>query len=169
MKPNHIHLVLASMFIALVAAFMPAYARAEAPNAASEQSKWVVPIFLTDISAIPELNTDNWLDLAVLPNSDLPESAYHGFRLPYINAVYTWHKSVIENLTAKCSVVLIDYKEATPADISARPIDSIVAIAIGGPQVRIVTTAVLASGSNPALISADLMEFVAMAKAVGYM
>lgn len=168
MKLSRICLVAASMFIALVASVMPVNAHAEAPRAASEPSEWIVPVFLPDIAAIPELNTDNWLDLAELSKSDRPDSAYQGFRLPNINAVYTCNKSVIESLTAKCSIILIDYKEATPADLLALPIDRIIAIGICGPQARVVTTSALTSGMNPALISADLMEFVALAKAAGY-
>lgn len=168
MKLNRISLVVASMFIAIVAVLMPVNAHAEAPRSASGPSEWVVPIFLPDITAIPELYTDSWIDLADLPASGRPESDYRGFRLPHINAVYTWHKSIIESLTAKCTVILIDYKEATSADLSALPVDRIAAIAVCGPQARIVTTSALTSGSNPALISADLMEFVALAKAAGY-
>ncbi len=168
MKLNRISHIAASMFIAVVAALMPVDMRAETPHAASGSSEWVVPVFLPDISAIPELYTDNWLDLADLPASDRPESDYQGFLLPHINAVYTRHKSVIESLTAECSVILIDYKESTPADLSALPVDSIVAIGICGPQARVVTTSALTPGSNPALVSADLMEFVALAKAAGY-
>lgn len=168
MKINRICLVIASMFIALVAA-LPVNALAEAPhNTTSGPSEWIVAVILPDITTIPELNTDNWLDLADLPTSDRPESDYQGFRLPHINTVYTWHKSIIESLTAKCSIILIDYKEATPAELSALPINRIVAIGICGPQARVVTTSALTSGSNPALISADLMEFVAIAKATGY-
>ncbi len=167
MKPTSISLVATSMFIAIVAVLMPVTASAESSHAAPSPSEWVVPIFLPDIAAIPELNTDHWLDLADLPTSGRPESAYHGFRLPHINAVYTWHKYVIESLTAKCSVILIDYEEATTADLSVLPIDRIVALGICGPQVRIITTSALTPDSNPALISADLMEFVAMAKTAG--
>ena len=159
--------MVASMLIAIVATLIPVNARAEAPQPSSEQSKWVVPIFLPEIATIPEINTDKWIDLAVLPNSDRPESDYKGFRLPHINAVYTWNKSVIESLTAKCSEILIDYKEATAAELSALSINNIVAIGIYGPQARVVTTSALTPGSNPALISADLMEFVAMAKVAG--
>ena len=165
MKPNRIFLVAACVFIALAATLASVDARAEAPHSSSEQSEWVVPVFLPEIAAIPEINTDRWIDLADLPTSDRPDSDYNGFRLPHINAIYTWHKSVIESLTAKCSVILIDYKEASAAELSALPIDKIVAIGICGPQARVVTTSALTSGSNPALISADLMEFVSMAKA----
>lgn len=168
MKLKRISFVAATVFVAIVAALIPVNTRAEAPRDASEPAEWVVPVFLPDIAAIPELNTDNWIDLADLPASERPESSYQGFRLPNINAVYTWHKAIIESLTAKCSIILIDYKDATPADILALPIDHIVAIGICGPQARIITTLALASGSNPALISADLMEFVALAKAAGY-
>lgn len=168
MKRNCTYLAIASIFIAIVAALIPVNACAEAPRTASGQSKWVVAVFLPDIAAIPELNTDEWLDLADLPTSDRPDNAYQGFRLPHINAVYTWHKSVIESLTAKCSVIFIDYKEATTGDLSALPIDRIVAIGICGPQARVVTTSALTSGSNPALVSADLMEFVSLAKAAGF-
>lgn len=168
MKLNRICLVLASTVIAIVAALMPVTAHAESRHTAAGSSEWIVPIFLPDISAIPELNTDNWLDLADLPTSDRPESAYQGFRLPHINAVYTWHKSIIESLTAKCSVILIDYKEATHADLSALPVDRIAAIGICGSQARVVTTSALTSGGNPALVSVDLLEFVALAKAAGY-
>lgn len=168
MKLKRICIVVALMFIAVVVALMPVNAWAEVPHASAGPSEWVVPIFLPDVAAIPELNTDNWLDLADLPASCRPESAYHGFRLPHINAIYTWHKSIIESLTAKCSVILIDYRESTPADLSALPVDHIVGIGICGPQARIITTSALASGGNPAIISADLMEFVALAKAAGY-
>lgn len=168
MKQNRIYLVLVSMFMVFVAALMPVNVRAEVPHAVLGPSEWVVPIFLPDITAIPELNTDNWIDLADLPTSDRPESDYHGFRLPHINAVYVWDKSIIESLTAKCSIILIDYKEVTSAALSALPVDRIVAIGICGPQARVITTSTLTSGSNPALISADLMEFVALAKAAGY-
>lgn len=167
MKTNRISLVATSMLIAIVAVLMPVTASAETSQAASKSSEWVVPIFLPDIAAIPELNTDHWLNLADLPTSGRPESAYHGFRLPHINAVYTWRKNVIESLTAKCSVILIDYKEATTAELSALPIERIVAIGICGSQVRVITTSAITPDSNPALISADLMEFVAMAKAAG--
>ena len=165
---NRIRLFIASIFIVVVAALMPLDAHSETSTTTSEQSEWVVPIFLPDIAAIPELNTDSWIDLADLPTSDRPENSYHGFRLPHINAVYTWHKPVIEALTANCSVILIDYTEATSADLSALPVEEIVAIGICGPQARIITTSALTAGSNPALISADLMEFVALAKASGY-
>lgn len=149
MKQNRLSLIVSSMFIAIVAVLMPVNARAETPQAASEQPEWVVPVFMPYISAIPEINTDNWLDLADLPTSSLPESAYQGFRLPHINAIYTWRKSVIENLTAKCSVILIDYKEATHADIKALQIERIVAIGICGTQTRVVTTSALVPGNNP--------------------
>ena len=167
MKLNRILRVAACMLISITAALAPVNARAEAPQPSAEKSKWVVPVFLPEIATIPEINTDKWIDLAVLPTSDRPESDYNGFRLPHINAVYTWHKSVIESLTAKCSEILIDYEEATAAELSTLPINNIVAIAIYGPQARVVTTSALTPGSNPALISADLMEFVAMAKAAG--
>lgn len=167
MKLNRIFLIAACMLIVITAALAHVNACAEAPQPSTEQSKWVVPIFLPEIATIPEINTDKWIDLAVLPTSDRPDSDYNGFRLPHINAVYTWNKSVIESLTAKCSEILIDYKEATAAELSALPINNIVAIGIWGPQARVVTTAALTSGSNPALISADLMEFVAMAKSAG--
>lgn len=169
MKRNRICLLVASMLIAIVATLIPFNARAEAPHNTSESSEWVVPIFLPDISAIPELNTDKWIDLADLPTSDQPESAYQGFRLPNINAIYTWHKSVIDSLTAKCSVILIDYKEATSAELTALSVNRIVAIGICGNQVRVITTSVITPGTNPTLISADLMEFVAMAKVAGHM
>ena len=168
MKTNRLCLVVASIFIIIATSIMPLNARAEIPNTASEPSEWVVPIFLPDIADIPELNTDNWIDLAELPTSDRSESSYQGFRLPHINAVYTRHKSIIESLTANCSIILIDYKEATSTDLTALPVERIVAIGICGPQARIVTTSALTSGSNPALISADLIEFVALAKASGY-
>ena len=168
MKLNRIFVVVSALITIIVAALMPVKAHAQVPHSASGPSEWVVPVFLPDISAIPELNTDNWLDLADLPTSDRPESTYQGFRLPHINAIYTWNKSIIELLTAKCTIILIDYKESTVADLSALPIKRIVAIGICGPQARVVTTSALASGSNPALISADLMEFVAMAKTAGY-
>lgn len=161
MKLNRI---LTATCFAIIAALMPVNGRAEAPH----ESKWIVPVFLPDIAVIAELNTDEWLDLADLPTSDRPESSYQGFRLPNINAIYTWYKSVIESLTAKCSVILIDYKEATAADLSILPFDCIVAIGICGSQARVVTTSALTSGSNPALVSADLMEFVAIAKEAGY-
>lgn len=168
MKLCRICFLLASIFIAGLAVLIPAHARAEAPQAVSGTSEWVVPVFLPDIVAVAELNTDKWIDLADLPNSGLPESAYQGFRLPQINAIYTWHKSVIESLMAKCSVILIDYKEATPAEFSALRIANIVAVGICGPQARVITTSTLSSGSNPALVSADLMEFIALAKATGF-
>ena len=168
MKLNRSFLFVTSIFIAIVAAIMPQQARAEISQSASEQSEWVVPIFLPDIGAVAELNTDNWIDLADLPSSDRSESSYNGFLLPHINAVYTKLKSVIESLTANCSIILIDYNEATSDELSALPVDQIAAIGICGPQARIVTTSALSSGSNPALISADLMEFVALAKASGY-
>lgn len=167
MKQNRISLIATTIFIAIMVALMPVNTHAETPHAVPKQSEWIVPVFVPDITAIPEINTDNWLDLADLPKSSLPESAYQGFRLPHINAIYTWNKSVIAKLTAKCSVILIDYKEATAADLAALPIDHIVAIGICGPQARVITTSALTSGSNPALISADLMEFVAMAKSAG--
>lgn len=168
MKLNRINFVVATVFISLVAVLIPVNARAEAQHGTPETSEWIVPVFLPDIAAIPELNTDKWIDLSDLPASEHPESAYHGFCLPHINAVYTWHKSIIESLTAKCSVILIDYNDATPADILALPINHIVAIGVCGPQARIITTSALTYGGNPALISADLMEFVALAKAAGY-
>lgn len=143
-------------------------ARAEVGNPAPVSSQWTVAIFLPDIAAVPELNTDNWLNLADLPMSSRPDNSYQGFRLPNINAVYTWHKSVIETLTAKCDTIVIDYKDSTSADLSALPIDSIVAIGICGSQARVVTTSALTPGTNPALISSDLIEFVALAKAAGY-
>lgn len=139
-------------------------ARAEVGNPAPVSSQWTVAIFLPDIAAGPELNTDNWLNLADLPMSSRPDNSYQGFRLPNINAIYTWHKSVIETLTAKCDTIVIDYKDATSADLSAL----LVAIGICGPQARVVTTSALIPGTNPALISAGLIEFVALAKAAGY-
>lgn len=167
MKLNRTSIVTACMLIAIASAVAPVNIYAEAPHSSSELLEWVVPVFLPEIAVIPEINTDKWIDLADLPTSDRPESDYNGFRLPHINAVYTWQKSVIESLIAKCSVILIDYKEATAAELSALPINHIVAIGICGPQARVVTTSALTPGSNPALISADLMEFVAMAKAAG--
>ena len=168
MKQNRIFLVVTSMFVAFTVAFMAQNVHAESSPSNSEQSEWIVPIFLPDIASFPELNNDNWIDLADLPTSDRPESSFQGFLLPYINAVYTRHKSIIESLTANCSIILVDYKEATRDDVSALSFDQIVAIGVCGPQARIVTTSSLTPGSNPALISADLMEFVALAKAAGY-
>ncbi|WP_290460553.1 hypothetical protein [Bacteroides caecimuris] len=167
MKPNRTILVATCMVIVLAATLMPVNARAEILHSSSEQSEWVVPVFLPEIAVIPEINTDKWIDLADLPTSDRPESDYNGFRLPHINAIYTWHKSVIESLTAKCSIIFIDYKEASAAELSTLPINHIVAIGICDSQARVVTTSALTSDSNPALISADLMEFVSMAKAAG--
>lgn len=168
MKLNRRFLAITSMFVAIMVALLPQYVHAETSNSTSEQSEWVVPIFLPDIANFPELNNDNCIDLADLPTSDRPESSFQGFILPHINAVYTRHKSIIESLTANCSIILVDYKEATSDDVSSLPVDQIVAIGICGPQARIITTSALTSGSNPALISADLMEFVALAKAAGY-
>lgn len=159
--------VIAWMFIGITAAFAPINAHAESEHSSSGQSEWVVPIFLPEIAVIPEINTDNWIDLAELPTSNRPESYYRGFRLPHINAVYTQHKSVIESLTANCSVILIDYKEANASELSALPINNRVAIGICGPQARVITTSALTPDNNPALISADLMEFVSMAKSAG--
>ncbi|MCH5219300.1 MAG: hypothetical protein J1F20_01930 [Muribaculaceae bacterium] len=167
MKRHHFSLVIASIFITTVAVFLPQNAQAETTPTA-EQPEWVVPIFLPDLTAVPELNNDNWIDLADLPTSDRPESSFEGFLLPQINAVYTQHKSIIESLTANCSIILIDYKTSTSDDISALSINQIIAIGICGSQARIVTTSSLTPGNNPALISADLMEFVALAKAAGY-
>ncbi len=168
MKTNRISLVVVSILAAIVTALFPTTAQAEPPQPASGPSEWIVPIFLPDIDAIPELNTTKWINLADLPTAGQPESTYQGFRLPHINAVYTWHKSVIKSLTSKCSIILIDYKEASADDLLALPINHIVAIGVCGPQARVVTTSVLTSDSNTALVSADLMEFVAMAKAAGY-
>lgn len=168
MKTTILRLVAVSIFVIIMASLSPLAAYSETPQSNSEHSQWVVPIFLPDIAAVPELNTDKWIDLADLPDSDIPESSFQGFRLPHINAIYTWHKSVIESLTANCSIILIDYKEATRTELSALPVEKILAIGICGPQVRIITTSALHSGNNPALISADLMEFVALAKAAGY-
>ncbi|MCH5345571.1 MAG: hypothetical protein J1E63_00595 [Muribaculaceae bacterium] len=167
MKQNRIFLIVASVAIAFIVAFMPQNAYAET-SSTSEQLEWVVPIFLPDIASFPELNNENWIDLAELPTSDRPESSFQGFLLPHINAVYARHKSIIESLTADCSIILVDYKEATKDDVTSLSFDQIVAIAICGPQVRIATTSALIPGNNPALISADLMEFVALAKEAGY-
>ena len=163
MKISRPRFVVVSFVVAALVALLPLNAHAES----SGKSTWVVPVFLPDIAEVPELNTTEWIDLADLPASDRPESTFQGFRLPQINAVYTWHKSVIEALTAKCTHIFIDYEKATLADIAALPIDMIVAVGICAPQARIVTTAALAPGNNPALISADLMEFVATAKEKG--
>lgn len=168
MKQNSLCTAAFSIFAVILAFLVPLTAHSETTPISSEPSEWVVPIFLPDITVIPELNTDNWIDLAELPTSDRPESSYQGFRLPHINAVYTWHKSIIESLTADCSIILIDYNEATKTELAALPIDKIAAIGICGPQARIITTSAITSGTNPALISADLMEFVALAKASGY-
>lgn len=168
MLQNRIFLVAASMVVAYMVAFMPQTAHAETSYTTSEQSEWLVPIFVPDIASLSLLNNDSWIDLADLPTSDRPESSFQGFILPHINAIYTRHKSIIESLTANCSIILIDYKEATIEALSALPIEKIVAIGICGPQARIVTTSALSNDSNPALISADLMEFVALAKASGY-
>lgn len=168
MKHNRRYLVASYMLFVIMFALMSHNAHAETSHSNSEQPHWVVPIFLPDIASFPELNNDNWIDLAELPYSDRPENSFQGFLLPHINAVYTWHKSIIESLIANCSIIHIDYKEATNDDVSSLPVDQIIAVGICGPQARIVTTAALASGSNPALISADLMEFVALAKATGY-
>ena len=149
-------------------ALMPQNAHAETSYSTSEQSEWIVPIFVPDIAEYQELNNDNWIDLADLPTSDRAESSFQGFLLPHINAIYTGHQSVIESLTANCSIIIIDYKETTKDELSALPIEKIVAIGICGPQVRIVTTSVLTAYTNPALIAANLMEFVALAKASGY-
>lgn len=159
--------VFVSLVVAVMATLLPLNAKAESSGNESGLSTWVVPVFLPDIAEVPELYMADWIDLADLPASDRPESAFQGFRLPQINAVYTWHKSVIESLTTNCTTIFIDYEEATYADIVTLPIDRIVAVGICGPQARIVTTAALAPGSNPALIPADLMEFVAKAKASG--
>ena len=167
MKQNRFFLVVASVAIAFMVVFMPQNAYAET-SSSSEQSEWVVPIFVPDIASFPELNNESWIDLAELPTSDRPESSFQGFLLPHINAVYARHKSIIESLTADCSIILIDYKEATRDVVSSLSFDQIVAIAICGPQARIVTTSALIPGNNPALISTDLMEFVALAKEVGY-
>lgn len=168
MKQNHLSLVAVFICLFIVSALRPITAHSQTSNITSEPSEWVVPIVLPDIAAIPELNSDNWIDLAELPTSDRPESSYLGFRLPNINVVYTWHKSIIESLTANCSIILIDYKEATITELSALPIEKILAVGICGPQARIVTTSALTSVKNPALISSDLMEFVALAKASVY-
>lgn len=167
MKPNHYCRVIASILIVVIAAFLPLDAHSQNPEAAASTPEWVVPVFLPDIVAIPELYTDSWIDLADLPSSDRPESSFQGFRLPHINAIYTWHKDVIETLTANCFII-IDYKEATSKDLSALPFETIVAIGICGPQARVVTTSALTPSDNPALIATDLMEFVAMAKAARY-
>lgn len=159
--------VIACMFIDIAAAFTPMNAHAENKHSSSGQSEWVVPIFLPEIAVIPEIKTDKWIDLALLPTSNRPESYYSGFRLPHINAVYTQHKSIIEALTAECTVILIDYKEANASELAALPINNIVAIGICGPQARVITTSALTPDNNPALISADLMEFVSMAKSAG--
>lgn len=168
MKQNRIFLVVASMFIAFMVAFMPQSAHAETSYSTSEQSEWVVPIFLPDIASFPELNNDNWIDLAELPSSDRPESSFQGFLLPRINCVYTRHKSIIESLIANCSIILVDYKDATRDYVSSLSFYQIVAIGICGTQARIVTTSALTTNNNPALVSADLMEFVALAKASRY-
>lgn len=164
MRVNGFLLVAASVVFSVMVLLVPQRVYAESSQSASGPSVWVVPVFLPDIAAIPELNSDKWIDLADLAASDRPESSYEGFRLPRINAVYTWHKSVIEGLIANCSVILIDYREATVADVSALRVDGVIAVGVCGPQARIVTKAALEAGGNPALVSADLMEFVAMAK-----
>ena len=87
MKPNRTILVATCMVIVLAATLMPVNARAEILHSSSEQSEWVVPVFLPEIAVIPEINTDKWIDLADLPTSDRPESDYNGFRLPHINAI----------------------------------------------------------------------------------
>lgn len=168
MKTSRVSFVVTSIFIAIVTIFMPQNSFGETLHSSSEQSDWVVPIFLPNITTIPEFNTDKWIDLADLPSSDRPESSYQGFLLPHINAVYTRHKYTIDSLTKNCSIILIDYKQASSDELTALPVEQIVAIGICGPQARIVTTAAITSDSNPALISADLMEFVSLAKASGY-
>lgn len=167
MKPIRTILVGFIVLVSMMTSVFCLDARADVVNPEPVSSQWTVAIFLPDIAAVPELNTDNWINLADLPMSSRPDNFYQGFRLPNINAIYTWHKSVIESLTAKCETIIIDYKEATSADLSALPVDSIVAIGICGPQARVVTTSTLTPGTNPALISADLIEFVALAKAAG--
>lgn len=132
-----------------------------------DSAQWIVAVFLPDIEAVPELNNDNWINLADLPFSEQPDSYYQGFKLPNINTVYTWRKSVIDSLATGCTTVFIDYEESTVSGLSELPVDKIVAIGICGSQARIVTTAALSTGSNPACISADLMEFVSLAKSAG--
>lgn len=161
-------LIVTSLFAAFIIALIPQSAYAANSPSASRQSEWIVPVFVPDITSLPELNNDNWIDLADLPSSDRPESSFQGFLLPNINAIYTGDKSVIESLTANCSTILVDYREATSDELSELPIEKIVAIGICGPQARIVTTAAFATTGNPTLIAADLMEFVALAKAYGY-
>lgn len=164
MKPNRSFHVATFALLAFIVALISQNAHAEAPRSASGPSEWIVPVFVPDIAAFPQLDNGNWIDLADLPASDRPESSFQGFLLPHINAIYTGHKSVIESLTADCSVILIDYKESERGELSALPIDRIVAVGICGPQARVVTTSALTPGSNPALVPSDLLEFVTLAK-----
>lgn len=168
MKQSRIFAAVTSLFVVIMVAFMPQTAQAETSSTASEPSEWIVPIFVPDIASLPEVDNDNWINLADLPTSDRPENSFQGFLLPNINAIYARHKSIIESLTANCSIILIDYKECTSAELAALPLEKIAAVGICGPQARIVTTSALTTGGNPTLISTDLMEFVALAKAAGY-
>lgn len=168
MKLNRRLIVVVFMLVAFMVTFMSQNAHAQTSGSRAEKTEWIVPVFVPDIASLPEVNNDSWIDLADLPASDRPESSYQGFLLPHINAIYTRHKSIIESLTSNCSIILIDYTESTNDELLALPIEKIVAVGICGPQVRIVTTSVLTTDTNPALIATDLMEFVALAKATGY-